>query len=129
MRLKRLDEASGLVQYDGDEPLANRDYYSGLDIDAKEKAAEHQDTLRGVYRTDNTDKVVRAIDKYEKKHRKKKYRERKARLGEVTAAAKIPASKISSILNLLKIRDRDGGLLDYSNHGVTDWLSTTKRKK
>ena len=133
MELKRLSEASGFVQYDGDEPNANRDYSKHLDIDSFDKRHEHDDMLRGEYRTDNSDKVVDAIGKYMKKTHPKEWEAREQKLGEVTAAAQITSEKIQAIIDILKDRE-DNGYILYDTDGnptdhVTDWLSATKNKR
>ena len=133
MELKRLSEVGGFVQYDGDEPEANRDYSKQLDIDSFDKRHEHDDMLRGEYRTDNTEKVVDAINKYMKKAHPKEWDEREKKLGEVTAATVITSEKIKAIIDILKDRE-DSGYILYDTNGnptdrVTDWLSATKNKR
>lgn len=133
MELRRMDETGGFVQYDGDEPVANKDFNPGREINSNQKHQEHVDTLRGVYRTENTEKLVAAIDKYMKKAHKKEWEEREKRLGEVTAAAQITPDKIKEIIELLKDRER-GEYILYDTDGnpqsrVIDWLSTTRRHK
>ena len=133
MELKKLSEVSGFIQFDGDEPEANRDYSRRIDVDSFDKRHEHEDTLRGEYRTDNSEKVVDAIGKYMKKAHPKEWQEREQRLGEVTAATTITTEKIKAIIDLLKDRE-DTGFVIYDTDGkpmdrVPDWLSVTKRKR
>lgn len=126
MRLIRITNESGVVQYDGDEPEANRDYFYGFSVEVPQKEAEHRDYLRGELRSENSEKVTKAIKAYRKKHPKKD-----AQLGEVTAAASIPSSTIDDIIDLLKAQDQG----NYSLYGVgrtkdgnvVDWIDTTKR--
>lgn len=123
MRLVRLSE-DALVQFDGDEPESNRDYYSGVVVGAAQKRVEHEDYLRGEYRTKNSDKVVRAVKSWRAKHPRKAKRVRP--LGEVTDAAKIPAEKVDDILDRIKTGDRYG-YSSYDTRGassplrVVDW--------
>ena len=133
MELKRLREVSGIVQYDGDEPIANRDYSRHMDINSSDKHHEHEDTLRGEYRTDNSKKVADAIDRFMRDHHSEEWRERKKKLGEVTAATTISSEKIKAIIDLLKNRE-DSGYIIFDTDGnptdhVTDWLSATKNKR
>ena len=133
MELKRLSEVSGFVQYDGDEPAANRDYSKHIDITSFDKQHEHEDTLRGEYRTDNSEKVVDAVEKCMKKSRPKEWEAREHRLGEVTAATRITSEKIQAIIDILKNRE-DHGYVIFDMDGkptdhVTDWLSTTEHKR
>lgn len=125
---------NGVVQYDGDEPESNREYYTGLSINDPQKRAEHEDYMRGVKRTDNIEKVARAIRSYRKKHPLKDANgEKVTQLGEVTSAATIPSDKVADIIDLLKARDQ-GETVIYDTTGrhspkVADWVDTTKRKR
>lgn len=133
MELKKLSEVSGFVQYDGDEPEANRDYSKKLDINSFDKHHEHEDTLRGEYRTDNSDKVVDAIGQYMKDAHHDEWEEREKRLGEVTAATVITTDKIQAIIDILKDKE-DSEYILYDTNGqptdhVTDWLTVTRSRR
>lgn len=131
MRLDRVDE-DGFVQYDGDEPGPNREYVQHFNVGSREKRAEHEDTLRGEYRTDNSERVVDAIEDHLKKTDPERWEARERRLGEVTAAAKIPSEKIKGIIDLLQSKERAGYVI-YDVDGsptdtVADWKSAIEGK-
>lgn len=122
MFLRVIRESNGLVQFDGDEPNANRDYFSGFSINTPEKRAEHLDGLTGEDRTLKSKKKVREWKKSGKRKRKK--------LGEITGVSNINAGHISSIMDVLHAKDEEEAPESiYSQQKVIDWEDTVNSKE
>ena len=122
MYLKVIHESNGVVQFDGDEPNANRDYFAGFNINTPEKHAEHVDGLTGIDRAEKSAKLARDLRKKHKRPRRKKS------FGEVINASDIAVGGVSSVDILIPKSDPDNdpsNVFNRNNH-IVGWDDTLK---